>query len=43
MNKLLFLCFLVVSAIAFLSLRRQKVKFEVEFEMEPKDGSEEDS
>lgn len=42
MNRLLLLAFLIVSAIALLSLRERKVKFEVEFEMEPKGGPEDD-
>jgi len=42
MNRLLLLAFLMVTAVAFLSLRKRRVKFEVEFEMEPREESEED-
>jgi hypothetical protein len=42
MNKLLFLAFLVALSVAFLSLRKRKVKFEIEFEMEPGDETGDD-
>jgi len=41
MNKLLLLALILVGTLAFLSLRQKKVKFEIEFEMEPKDADEE--
>lgn len=37
MNKLLLLAFLLTATVAFLSLKNRKVKFEVEFEVEPKE------
>jgi hypothetical protein len=42
LNKLLLLALLVTGTLAFLSIRQKRVKFEIEFEMEPKDGEEED-
>jgi len=42
MNKLLLLAFLLVTAVAIVSLRKRRVKFEVEFEMEPGDETAED-
>ncbi|HXH22820.1 MAG TPA: hypothetical protein VNN10_12410 [Dehalococcoidia bacterium] len=42
MNKLLLLAFLLAATVAFLSLRKRKVKFEIEFEMEPGDETEEE-
>lgn len=38
MNKLLLLALILVGTLAFLSLRQKKLKFEIEFEMEPKDA-----
>jgi hypothetical protein len=44
LNRLLLLAFLVAASIAFLSLRNRKVKFEVEFELEPQaEGGEDDT
>jgi hypothetical protein len=40
LNKILFLALLGVTGLAVMSLRRRKVKFEVEFEMEPESGEE---
>jgi len=40
MNKLLLLAFFLTASVAFLSLRNRKVKFEVEFELEPGDETE---
>jgi len=42
MNKLLLLALLLTACVAFLSLRKRKVKFEVEFELEPGDETEDD-
>jgi hypothetical protein len=42
MNRVLLLAFLAVTAIALLSLRKRRVKFEVEFEMEPGDETDEE-
>lgn len=42
MNKLLLLAFLLATTAAFLSLRNRKIKFEVEFELEPGDETEGD-
>jgi hypothetical protein len=42
MNRLLLLAFLLALTVAFLSLRKRRVKFEIEFEMEPGDETEED-